>query len=258
MYGQCGGQAWRGPTCCLPGSACVIEEAAVAGSYGEGSVGGAYAFAGGAYSRCLPEPSADPITGMLSTWTASKRCLQCRSGVALHEKKKNPVAHKPKRPRHSAPTAHVHNRLGPPFADPEDIDVLRITLADTLAGLKAGVFTSETLTKAFLAQIAKYEPLYNAFTFLNPFALSQARTSDRRRAAGARTGAMEGVRCGPVLTLALGRCDASAARALVHCRRTSGRPGLWGFCNAVARTERVRGPGMQRTRHTACAAPTAC
>ena len=66
VYGQCGGQAWRGPTCCLPGSACVIEEAAVAGSYGEGSVGGAYAFAGGAYSRCLPEPFADPITGMLA------------------------------------------------------------------------------------------------------------------------------------------------------------------------------------------------
>ena len=56
--------------------------------------------------------------------------------------------------------------------------MLRITLADTLAGLKAGYFTSEILTQAFVDQIDKYEPTYNAFTFRNPFALSQARTSD--------------------------------------------------------------------------------
>ena len=52
--------------------------------------------------------------------------------------------------------------------------------------------------EAFLAQIARYNDALNAFTFINPFALSQAHTSDRKRAAGAPLGAMEGVRSGPV------------------------------------------------------------
>lgn len=79
-------------------------------------------------------------------------------------------------------------------ADPAAIDVLTITMADILTALAAGAFTSETLTEAYLAQIEQYEEQLNAFTFLNPFALASARTSDRRRAAGAATGALEGVR----------------------------------------------------------------
>ena len=81
-------------------------------------------------------------------------------------------------------------------ADPADINTLYVTLVDALAGLEDGTLTSETLTAAYLAQIEKYEPIYNAFTFPNIFALSQARTSDRRRAAGAAIGPMEGVRSG--------------------------------------------------------------
>ena len=71
----------------------------------------------------------------------------------------------------------------------------RLTIADTLAGLEAGTFTSELLVEAFLAQIEQYNDALNAFTFLNPFALAQAHTSDRLRAAGAAIGAIEGVRC---------------------------------------------------------------
>ena len=73
--------------------------------------------------------------------------------------------------------------------------MLTLTLADALDGLKSGIFTSETLTKAYLAQIVQHNDELNAFTFLNPFSLSQAHTSDRKRAAGAALGAMEGVRC---------------------------------------------------------------
>lgn len=75
--------------------------------------------------------------------------------------------------------------------------MLYVTLEDTLAALASGTFTSETLTAAYVAQIVKYEETLNAFTFLNRFALSQANTSDRRRAAGAPIGPWKG--CDPVL-----------------------------------------------------------
>ena len=55
--------------------------------------------------------------------------------------------------------------------------MLTLTLLDALEGLQNGTFTSELLTAAYLAQIAKYESTYNAFTFFNDFALSQVFTS---------------------------------------------------------------------------------
>ena len=62
-----------------------------------------------------------------------------------------------------------------------------------MAGLEAGDYTSEQLTILHLAQIATYESTYNAFTFMNDNALAQARASDRKRKAGKKLGAMEGV-----------------------------------------------------------------
>ena len=69
-----------------------------------------------------------------------------------------------------------------------------LTISDTLDGLTSGAFTSVELTKAFLARIAKYEDVYNAFTFLNPDVLALAEASDARRASGAPLGSLEGAR----------------------------------------------------------------
>jgi Asp-tRNA(Asn)/Glu-tRNA(Gln) amidotransferase A subunit family amidase len=73
------------------------------------------------------------------------------------------------------------------------LDLRTLTLVDTLALLKNGTYTSETLTRAFLAQVARYEKVYNAFTFLNPHAIMQARASDEYRASGKPERPMEGV-----------------------------------------------------------------
>ena len=64
FYGQCGGLDWTGPTCCIAGSTCDVEETAVDGSYGEGTAGG-YGADSGAYSRCLPD-AGTMITGALN------------------------------------------------------------------------------------------------------------------------------------------------------------------------------------------------
>ena len=64
---------------------------------------------------------------------------------------------------------------------------------DTLAGLESGAFTSTQLTAAFLARIALYEGVYNAFTFIFPDSIAAAQASDARRAAGGVLGALEGV-----------------------------------------------------------------
>jgi amidase len=62
-----------------------------------------------------------------------------------------------------------------------EIDVVELTIDDVQEGFAERQFTSETLTLAFLDRIAKYEPYYNAFTFMNPDALDDARAADARR-----------------------------------------------------------------------------
>lgn len=74
-----------------------------------------------------------------------------------------------------------------------DIDVTELTIADVQKGFADGSFTSESLTLAFLARIAKYEPYYNAFTFMNADALATAKAMDARRAAGEKLGPLAGV-----------------------------------------------------------------
>jgi amidase len=73
------------------------------------------------------------------------------------------------------------------------IDVTRLTLADIQAGYARNLFTAEQLVGAYLDHIARYEPAYNAFTFLNPLALEQARDLDRLRTAGRQLGPLAGV-----------------------------------------------------------------
>ena len=50
-----------------------------------------------------------------------------------------------------------------------------LTVAEALEGLAGGKFTSESLVLAYLVQIEKYEPFYNAFTFFNEFAIEEVR-----------------------------------------------------------------------------------
>jgi aspartyl-tRNA(Asn)/glutamyl-tRNA(Gln) amidotransferase subunit A len=73
------------------------------------------------------------------------------------------------------------------------IDLVELTVEQVQAGFAAGTFTSESLTQAFLARIATYNPAYNAIIFLNPDALDDARAVDRRRAAGEQLGPLAGV-----------------------------------------------------------------
>ena len=74
-----------------------------------------------------------------------------------------------------------------------DIDVADLTIAEVQRGFAEGRFSAESLARAHLARIEHYEPAYNAFTFLNPRALDDARAIDARRAAGETLGPLAGV-----------------------------------------------------------------
>ncbi len=59
------------------------------------------------------------------------------------------------------------------------------TLAQLAAGLRAGEFSSEELTRAFLARIERFNPVLNAFITVTPErALDQAKAADQRIRAG--------------------------------------------------------------------------
>jgi amidase len=53
------------------------------------------------------------------------------------------------------------------------LDLRTLTIVDILDALEAGDYTSEELARAYLAQIARYEENYNAFTFIAPDVLAQ-------------------------------------------------------------------------------------
>jgi len=73
------------------------------------------------------------------------------------------------------------------------IDVCQLTIASIKDGLGERRFTAEQLTRAYLAQIARWEPTYNAFTFMNEAALERARQIDAQRRHGAELGPLAGV-----------------------------------------------------------------
>ena len=74
-----------------------------------------------------------------------------------------------------------------------DIDVVELTIAQLQEGYSRGRFTAEAIARAHLARIERYESAYNAFTFLNPAAIDDARAIDRRRTAGEALGPLAGV-----------------------------------------------------------------
>jgi Asp-tRNA(Asn)/Glu-tRNA(Gln) amidotransferase A subunit family amidase len=73
------------------------------------------------------------------------------------------------------------------------LDIVEMTIADVQEGFRDGRFSAEALAEAHLARIQRYETYYNAFTFMNPDALADARAIDARRAAGESLGPLAGV-----------------------------------------------------------------
>lgn len=73
-------------------------------------------------------------------------------------------------------------------------DVLHLTVAELLLGLRDRRFTSEQLTQRYAEQILRYNARYNAFTVLKlEAALAAARDSDRMRSMGHALGPLAGV-----------------------------------------------------------------
>ncbi|WP_438011597.1 amidase [Sorangium sp. So ce321] len=84
-----------------------------------------------------------------------------------------------------------HGAAGPIHAS--DIDVAELTVSKIMKAYRHRRYTAEALTQAYLDRIEQYEESYNAFTFLNPSALEQAREIDRRRRNGEALGPLAGI-----------------------------------------------------------------
>ena len=80
-----------------------------------------------------------------------------------------------------------------PMSPLADIDIAALTIDDIQTAFASGAYTSEQLTLACLARIERFEPYYNAFTFMNSAALADAKAIDARRAAGETLGPLAGV-----------------------------------------------------------------
>lgn len=77
--------------------------------------------------------------------------------------------------------------------DSAEIEIREITIQTIDQAFEEGVYTSEQLTKLFLARIEKFNPYYNAFTAMNSKALDEAREVDRRRKTGEKLGPLAGI-----------------------------------------------------------------
>ena len=75
-----------------------------------------------------------------------------------------------------------------------EIDIVELTIDGIQQGFAEGRFTAEALTRLHLARIETYEPAYNAFTFMNPDALADARAIDAGGAPVRRSGSWQACR----------------------------------------------------------------
>ncbi|WP_203135896.1 amidase [Microbacterium sp. JZ31] len=73
------------------------------------------------------------------------------------------------------------------------IEVHEATIADLRAALEDGRTTAVALVEAYLARIAAYDGELNAVVVRNPEAVTEARASDERRAAGESLGPLDGI-----------------------------------------------------------------
>ncbi|MGI3899571.1 MAG: amidase [Janthinobacterium lividum] len=73
------------------------------------------------------------------------------------------------------------------------LELVELTVDKVQTAFADGTITAEALTQALLDRIAALNPGLNALVFLNPEALTDARASDARRAAGESRGPLDGV-----------------------------------------------------------------
>jgi Asp-tRNA(Asn)/Glu-tRNA(Gln) amidotransferase A subunit family amidase len=73
------------------------------------------------------------------------------------------------------------------------VNLVEMTLARAQGALAGGTVTAEALTRAYLERIDRLNPTYNAFIFINPNAIADARASDVRRRAGHASGPLDGI-----------------------------------------------------------------
>lgn len=69
----------------------------------------------------------------------------------------------------------------------------QLTVTGIQSGYEQGTFTAKSVVQSYLARIATYEPAYNAFTFINPNAVNEAREIDRMRNSCEALGPLAGV-----------------------------------------------------------------
>ncbi len=77
-----------------------------------------------------------------------------------------------------------------------EIQLVEATVHELQHALRTGLITSEQLVGMYLARIEAYEPLLNAFIYINPNALDEARALDAARKRGVPVGPLFGI---PVL-----------------------------------------------------------
>lgn len=69
----------------------------------------------------------------------------------------------------------------------------QLTVTQIKSGYAQCSFAAKSVVQAYLARIGTYEPAYNAFTFINPGALDEARKIDKMRNDGQALGPLAGV-----------------------------------------------------------------
>jgi amidase len=77
-----------------------------------------------------------------------------------------------------------------------EVQLVEATVDQLQHALRTGLLTSEQLVQMYLTRIKQYEPLVNAFIYLNPNALNEARARDDERRRGHKTNPLFGI---PVL-----------------------------------------------------------
>jgi amidase len=84
----------------------------------------------------------------------------------------------------------------PPDRPRSQVQLVEATVDQLQHALRTGLLTSEQLVQMYQARIAQYESLVNAYIYLNPHALEEARAIDNERRQGHKTNPMFGI---PVL-----------------------------------------------------------
>ena len=84
----------------------------------------------------------------------------------------------------------------PPDTPRSQVQLVEATVDQLQHALRTGLLTSEQLVEMYQARIARYESVVNAYIYLNPNALAEARAIDDQRRRGHKTNPLFGI---PVL-----------------------------------------------------------